>query len=180
MLPPNPRALPVGLVASVVHPDEDRRSLLLFRLAGHTLAIAARDVVEVAPVVRITELPGAPLAVEGMIRFRGAVVAVLDLRGRFGIGSPPVALDEHLVVVRAGARTVAFRVDHALRLVELRDRDLAAAEALVPGVRHVRAVAHVEGDLIYVHDPATFLDAAEGARLDQALARLSAREVPAQ
>lgn len=148
-------------------------TFLLVRLGSHTLAIAAAAVAEVAPAVEVAPLPGAPAAVEGMVRYRGAVVPVLDVAGRLGLARRPVALDEHLVVVTAGGRTAAFRVHEALRLVTLDGSALAAAEPLAPGARCLRAAAAVDDAVVWVHDPARFLAPDEATRLDEALARLA-------
>lgn len=52
---------------------------LLLEVAGHRLAIAARDVVEVIPAIPLQRPPHCPLQVAGFCVYRGHVVPVVDL-----------------------------------------------------------------------------------------------------
>ena len=62
--------------------------LLVFRLAGEQYALPVPDVAEVVPRASLTRLPGAPDGILGMLRLRGALLPVVDLRTRLGL--PPV------------------------------------------------------------------------------------------
>src|SRR5262245_54805748 len=104
------------------------QKLLLFELAARRCAVLARDVVEFVRAVEIRPLPHAPLVVEGIIDLRGEIVPVLDIRSRFRLAARPLQPSDHFLVVIAGARKVALRVDRALSLLEL--ATLPVADAL--------------------------------------------------
>src|SRR5262249_2656363 len=120
--------------------------------------------------VAITPLPKAPAVVEGVINVRGALVPVLDIRGRFRLPPKPLEPADHLIVARVGERPVALRVDRALELVRLEASAAERAETPVPGVEYVAQIARLPGGLVLIHDLNTFLSQAESFRLGEALA----------
>ncbi|MBW3662513.1 MAG: chemotaxis protein CheW [Actinobacteria bacterium] len=144
--------------------------LVVFGLHGQRYALAAEDVIEVQRMVQLVALPGAPRIVEGVFDLRGRLVPVLDVRDRFGLAPKPVDPADHLVIARAGARTVALRVDAVLGLTEVPQDRIDRAASRFPGVIHVEGVAHDDEGLIVLHDLATFLALEEEDRLDAALA----------
>lgn len=144
----------------------------MFELSSRRFAIAASEVEQVALVVKVTPLPGAPPVIEGVIDVHGAVVPVFDVRARFELPARPVGPFDHLVIARAGARRVGVRVDQVVGLVEVADERLTAAEAVTRGTDRVVGVARLVdgGGLVVVHDLAAFLTQAEAADLDASLA----------
>jgi purine-binding chemotaxis protein CheW len=143
--------------------------MLVFELDGQRYGLPLASVREVVRAVWVAPLPSAPAIVEGVVNLRGRPVPVLDLRGRFGVAERAPHPDEHLVVAEVGGRRVAFRVDRAQGLASVAPELLAAAEAVAPGVRHVDRIASDDAGVIFVHDPAAFLSAAESVALDAAL-----------
>lgn len=146
--------------------------VLLFEIAGRLYGLPAEQVREVLPAATLTPLPDAPAVVEGVLDVRGEIVPVLDIRARFRLPPRAIAYSDHLVVARAGARTVAIRVDqaHELRALE-RDAisDVADPDGGLPGVRYVAGVARLPDGLLVLHDLATFLSADEHVALDALL-----------
>src|SRR5271165_2485385 len=68
--------------------DSDRdaaRSFVVFRLGGEGYALEVMRVQEVLDVHSLTEVPGGPACLLGVINLRGHVVPVYDLRLPFGL-----------------------------------------------------------------------------------------------
>jgi purine-binding chemotaxis protein CheW len=143
-------------------------SLLVFSLDRERCALVADKVREVVRAVAVASLPKAPAIVEGVINVRGEIVPVLDIRGRFGL--PPAALhpDQHFIVVRAGARTVALRVDRAHDLVEV-DARIVESPAVAPGAKYLAGIARLADGLLVIHDIESFLSLDEGRAVDRAI-----------
>lgn len=155
--------------------------LLVFELEGHRFGLRLADVEEVVRAVLPVPLPRAPSIVEGLIDVRGVLVAVLDVRGRFGLPSRALAPDQHLVLARAwdahgGERRVALRVDRVADLVRVEDVDPGELERAGPGSPHVAGVARLPDGLLLIHALSRFLSEAEADALDRALRE---REAPA-
>ncbi|HEX2206001.1 MAG TPA: chemotaxis protein CheW [Longimicrobium sp.] len=144
--------------------------VLVFEVAGERYALALAAVREVVRAVAVSRLPGAPAAVQGVIGVRGALVAVLDLRARFGLPAKPVDPAEHFVIAHDGARTVALRADRVAGIERVDPAEVADPRAEVPGAPYVSGAARTAEGLVLVHDLAAFLDAGEAAALDAALA----------
>jgi purine-binding chemotaxis protein CheW len=144
--------------------------LLTFDLGGIRCALPATDVREVVRAVSVLPLPGSPEAVEGVINVRGTLVPVLNLRRRLRLPEKPIGVSDHLVLVRAGDRDVAVRVDRALAVVAATDDCLATPGADITAP-FISAVGRLVDGLVLVHDLRRFLDASEQASLDTAAKR---------
>jgi chemotaxis-related protein WspB len=73
---------------------------LLLRLGADRYAIDAGCVVEVLPIVRLKNIPCAPMGVAGIMSFRGSAIPVVDL-GIIALGTAtPARMMTRIVVVR--------------------------------------------------------------------------------
>jgi len=69
-----------------VDSDRDRaQSFVVFRLGGEGYALEVMRVQEVLDMQYLTEVPGGPRYLLGVINLRGRVVPVYDLRNAFGL-----------------------------------------------------------------------------------------------
>lgn len=143
---------------------------LLFTIDSARYAIGAETVLEMVRAVAVTTLPGAPVAVAGIINVRGSVVPVFDMRFRFGAPQRRVAPADHFVLVRATGRTVALHVDTILDLADIDTNSITDASAAVPSTRYIAGVAPMPDGLLLIHDVDTFLSGVEAETLDTALA----------
>lgn len=150
--------------------------LLTFDLDGLRFAFPADRVVQVVQMVAISPLPGAPAVVEGVVNVRGTVMPVLDLRGRLGLPPRPVEPGQHLVILAAGARSAAVRVDAVDEFLSIPESDITPSERLadagIGAVRspYVSGVAETVNGTTIIYDLATFLSLSESSSIDQALA----------
>ncbi|MGH7589840.1 MAG: chemotaxis protein CheW [Gemmatimonadales bacterium] len=142
---------------------------LVFEVAGRRLALPASALHEVVRAVAITPLPKAPPIVEGVVNVRGTLVPALDIRQRFGLPGVPVAPGQHLLIARAGSRTVALRVDRALDLIAVDKSAIASAARVAPGAEYVAGIAKLPDGVLVIHDLERFLSLDEAADIDAAL-----------
>lgn len=88
---------------------------LTFMLAGEEYGVAILQVQEIKGWDKVTRIPHTPDYVLGVINLRGAVVPILDLRRRLGLGSVEFGPTTVVIVVRANKgdseRTVGVVVD---------------------------------------------------------------------
>ncbi len=110
------------------------RKLLLFRSGGQVFAVDAGAVLEILPALPATRIPGAPVAVRGLVNVRGMLVTVVDAARAIGVGSALDAGGGNLILVETGSRSVALAVDEVLDLVSVSDTALDDRASL-PGVR---------------------------------------------
>ena len=149
--------------------------ILTFDLDGQRYGFPADSVVQVVQMVAISPLPGAPAIVEGVVNVRGAIVPVFDLRARFTLPPRPLDPGQHLVILRAGTRQSAVRVDAVEDFVSIPDAEIAGPGALAGsgigarGTRHVAGVAATADGTTIIYDLSAFLSLDESATLDDAL-----------
>jgi purine-binding chemotaxis protein CheW len=110
------------------------------RCGNGTYAIASELVREIAPLGRLTRLPGAPAHVLGIQNLRGQLVTVVDLGARL-TGAPSRAAERTVLVLQVGQRHLGVVGDEVTEVFDLVDyaankRTDGASESLVAGVGH--------------------------------------------
>jgi purine-binding chemotaxis protein CheW len=131
---------------------------LTFMLAGEEYGVDILRVQEIKGWDKVTRIPHTAKFVLGVINLRGAVVPILDLRCRFGLGSSDFGPTTVVIVVRAvtksGERTVGMVVD---AVSEVYNVDMAASKP-PPDVCanadtvFVKALATVGGKMLILLD----------------------------
>ena len=145
-------------------------SFLRVRLGGATVGLPAMAVQQIVRAVAIMPLPGAPPILEGAVNVRGAVVGVVDVRARLGFPARPLDPEQFLVLVTAGSRTLAIRVDEVDDLVDVSDADVHAQSELWPALRQLSGLAARPDGVLAIYDVEAFVSQAEAEALDAALA----------
>jgi purine-binding chemotaxis protein CheW len=105
--------------------------VLTLELEGEIFAIEASHVREILDLVPITDVPGAPPFVNGLINVRGKVVPLADLRVRFGMEQKPPTVDTRIVVLELeldGEPVIAgIRADKVHEVAEVAAAELQEA-----------------------------------------------------
>ncbi|WP_017905103.1 chemotaxis protein CheW [Pseudomonas asplenii] len=104
--------------------EEQPRQYLTFRVGRDLFGVATRYVREILEFHAITQVPMMPPLVRGVINLRGAVVPIIDLAERFGLGNTEL-----------GSRT-------CIVIVELQDSD--EVQLMGALVNSVNAVTEIE------------------------------------
>ncbi len=146
----------------------DEAAVLVFELARTRCGVAARAVHEVIRAVAITPVSSTVPWLEGVIDVRGTVIPVLDIRERLGLPAATLHPDQHFLLVDAGTRRVALRVDRALDLIHVTPAALEPASA-APGARRVAGIARHPDGLVIIQDLDAFLSLDEGRLVDAAM-----------
>ncbi|HUP48578.1 MAG TPA: chemotaxis protein CheW [Thermoanaerobaculia bacterium] len=98
----------------------DQIELLTFVLAGEQYAIDIEQVVEIITPRPVTRVPNADPSVVGILSLRGAVVTLIDARGRLRHGGAGEGgADARVIVVQHDGETAGFLVDRVLRVVKV-------------------------------------------------------------
>ncbi|MCC6332600.1 MAG: purine-binding chemotaxis protein CheW [Myxococcales bacterium] len=132
--------------------------LCVLRVGAEEYVVDLSRVDEILPIPEVTPVPRAPGFVEGVVKLRGEVVPVVDVRKRLGVlpGQGQVLTPsgkprnrERLLVCRIGRRRVGFLVDavtHVLKVprASLRPAPLASGPGRQP---HVLGVCGEAGQL---------------------------------
>ena len=145
------------------------QAILVYEVAGQRFGLPAAAVQEVVRAVAIVPLPEAPRLVEGVIDLRGEIVPVVDLRARFSLPSRPLSSSDQFLIVRAGDRALALRVDRALDLVEVDPDRLEAARTAFADGRARFGYAKLPDGLVPILDADDTLPSEEAEELRELL-----------
>lgn len=138
-------------------------------VAGTRYGVPLDRVVEVAPRVHVSPLPGTAAPLVGYLSYRGRALPAVDLRALFGVTAATEPLEEHIVIARAARRPVALLVDRALGLISV---DTSALAAPPVSSKAVAGIVPLSGGLLFIADLDAVLSLEEERAVDDALARL--------
>ncbi len=145
-------------------------ALLVFELDAQRFGLPLTRAARIIQAVSVTPLPGAPAIVLGVVDIAGAVLPVIDMRRRFGRAPRAIQLSDQLVLADTGRRPVALLVDAATAVVDAPAEDLAAGDALLPGLGPVDGALMLADGLVLISDLDRLLSLDEEAALDGAMA----------
>jgi purine-binding chemotaxis protein CheW len=145
------------------HRHDPAKNLVGFLVGDVEYAVPITRVKEIANPLAIAALPHPPLSVVGVADYRGEVVAVVDLRTRFGLAPAPQSRRTKWIVVDVSGHHLAFVVDAVTDVFGTGGADLRPAPALGSGneARGVAGVANHGKALVFVLDTARFRDIVE-------------------
>lgn len=150
---------------------QDGRHLVVFRLDKESYGIEVSTVREIFPIQKITHVPNAPEYVEGVINLRGKVVAVIDLRRRFGFEVTGTTSESRIVVVEHDGEDVGMIVDAVYEVISVGAGDIAPATEITEqhSAGLTRGFAKLHEKLVILVDIETVLAAEEVDSPQQAL-----------
>jgi len=128
----------------------ERLELISFRVAEQAFCLDIMAVREIRGWTPATPLPHSPPYVRGVINLRGAVLPILDLKARLGLGASEPDARSVIIVVHIDRRLVGLLVDG---VSEILAADRAAIQP-TPNVgcdtvsRFVRGIIAQEGRMI--------------------------------
>jgi purine-binding chemotaxis protein CheW len=129
--------------------------VLIVRLAGERVALAAGEVESVVEIDAVTPVPGAAAHVAGLAALRSRVVTVIDCVAALGAGRTDACRDAAVAVV--DGHPYALLVDSVEDVVSAGEpRPLPGALA-AGWSRVARATVEAEGDLLLLLDVAALV-----------------------
>jgi purine-binding chemotaxis protein CheW len=156
-------------------PGESVAQYLTFQLVGQQYGVEILRVQEIKGWEKPTRLPHAPVHIQGVINLRGAVVPILDLRQRFGLGEAEYGRTTVVIVVKVetprGELTAGMVVDGVCEVCNISARDLRAPPEMAGAIDtdFVRGLAMVDDKMLILLDVGrlvgnTLADSATGSK----------------
>ncbi len=94
-------------------------SLCAFEVGGEGFVLDLLRVREILRPMKVTPVPKGPAHLEGVIHLRGAVIPVVDLRKRLGVGVAKSEPHNRLIVCWIGRRQVGLVVDRVTEVIRI-------------------------------------------------------------
>jgi len=140
------------------------QQLLTFNVDNQRFALHLDSVERVIRAVAVTNLIDAPPFIEGVIDYNGEVIAVLNMRKRFGYPVQEIKLSDHFVIANTSHRTLALVVDQVSDVLLPDLQDVYASKELVAGIELMPVLRDDKG-LILVYDLEKLLSIVEDIQL---------------
>ena len=109
--------------------------LVTFTLDGVEFGLDIDRVQEITPRTNITNVPGSPSFVLGVVNLRGMIIPVLDSRQRFHLPAKEATDKTRIIVIGLAGQPTGLMVDSVSEVVKLDDFTLRDTPPLVAGVR---------------------------------------------
>lgn len=110
--------------------DDPIVQLCTFRIGGEDYAVDIMRVREIIHPLAITPVPRAPASVEGVVRLRGEVIPVLDVRKRLGLPASAPTRRTRFLVVNVARRRIGLVVDEVCEVIRLPRAEIRPAPPL--------------------------------------------------
>lgn len=143
--------------------------LLIFKLDDWKCALDISTVDRTYRAVAVTPLPEAPSIIKGVVNVHGSVLPVVNLRVRFQLPAKKLVPSAHFIVAHTLQRPVVLLVDSIEGVVECDEQDIALADAILPGIEHIKGALRLKDGIILIHDLGRLLSIEEEAALERAM-----------
>jgi purine-binding chemotaxis protein CheW len=143
--------------------------LVVFALDGQSYAVELITVQRVAHAIEVTPLPHAPQVILGVINVQGYLMAVVNLRHRFGLPERKIDPQDQFVIVDTPTRRVALVVDAVIGIRAVPRQGILSGKEITSELHSVQGIAKLADDLIFIQDLDQCLSLQEERMLDDAL-----------
>ena len=126
------------------------RELLSFRVGEQEFCVDIMIVREIRGWVPETPLPHAPTYVRGVVNLRGAVLSIIDLSERLGLGAANPSAQHVIIVSQIGTQTVGLLVSAVSDILTVSDRMIQPTPAVASGMasNYVQGLLTVENRMV--------------------------------
>ena len=134
--------------------DRSELELLSFRVGEQEYSVDIMSVREIRGWTRATPLPHSDPYVRGVINLRGAVLPIIDLSCRLGIGTTETTERNVIIVVQLEGQSIGLLVDAVSDILSIPRSDLQAPPDMLADAANsfVRALTVVEGRMLRILD----------------------------
>jgi purine-binding chemotaxis protein CheW len=146
----------------------EKLKVVVFRLADHEHAVDVRQVREILINTPVSHVLEAPDFVEGVIKLRGRIVPVIDLRKRLRLPAIRKSRESCIIVVRFNQKTAGFLVDSASEILNIPSDKIEAPTEMVGGIHtdFIRGLVYLDTRFLVILDLDRVLTASEQELID--------------
>ncbi len=134
--------------------ENETLQLVTFELGSEMFAAPLIRIQEIIRYTDIIKVPQAPDFIEGIINLRGRVIAVIDLKRRFGMPSGEHESRSRIIVAEIAGVRVGLAVDAVARVLRVSSKQFERTPGIVSGVQQkfVAGVVKETNGMIIVLD----------------------------
>jgi purine-binding chemotaxis protein CheW len=127
---------------------------LAFRLGEEEYGVDILKVQEIREHDAVTRIANAPAYIRGIVNLRGAIVPILDLRLRFGLGAREHVSSGVVIVLHIADRVIGMLVDSVSDVISLGAGDVRPAPRMgtTLGTDFLLGIGTIEGRMLILLD----------------------------
>jgi len=128
--------------------------LVAFRIGKELFGVGIESIREIVRFPEITEVPDAPVFLEGVINLRGKIVPVVDLRKRLRLHGEEKTKATRVLITENGRNMIGLHVDSVSEVLKIQPDAIEEPPEMVSaiGVEYITGVAKVADRLIILLD----------------------------
>ncbi len=145
--------------------------VLVFKILESEYVFDVSRIQEIIQPKELAHLDGIPGYVEGLLKRRGHIVPVVDLRKRLDLEIAPHTEESCVIVARLSFGLVGFLVDAVLELLNVQTSDFEIPSRLIAGISqsYLQGIAHLGDRLLVMLDFEQIFSPDEQVELGQLL-----------
>jgi purine-binding chemotaxis protein CheW len=126
------------------------RELISFRIGDQEFCVDIMEVREIRGWTPATALPQAPPVVRGVINLRGAVLPIVDLGARLGLGTADPTARHVIIVAQVQNQIVGLLVDAVSDILTVTDEEIQPTPDVASEMvrNFVRGLLAIEGRMV--------------------------------
>lgn len=166
--------------------EEDQ--YLVFTVKSQEFGLRALQVQEISSALGTTEVPNAPLYVDGILNLRGRLVSVINFRKKFGFEPKERDEDTRIIILEHEGFPVGILVDSVEEVIKIPDEEVqrlptSAATSTSAEEEYIAGVGVLDTRLVILLDidkVLTRTELMEMSAIEQAIGDVRARENTAE
>lgn len=172
------------MIEDVEEEEFEQDQYLVFIVKSQEFGVRALQVQEISSVLGTTEVPNAPLYVEGILNLRGRLVSVINFRKKFGFEPKERDEDTRILIVEHGGFPIGILVDSVEEVIKIPDEEVqrlptSATTAVSAEEEYISGVGVLDSRLVILLDidkVLTKTELMEASAMEQAIDDVRARE----
>ncbi|MBI4823211.1 MAG: chemotaxis protein CheW [Nitrospirae bacterium] len=138
------------------------KQFIVFGLGEEDFGIDIKNVVEILKYQKVRGLPNLPDFISGIITVRGDVIALIDMRKRFGIRFSQ-SKNERIILIRAEGEKVGLVVDAVREIASFSNEEMTLPPAIFKGLKteYLEGIAKKKGSVVILLSIESLLSAEE-------------------
>lgn len=137
----------------------DGIQLVVFTLNDEICGVETTQVKEIVKYESTTKMPNMPKFIDGVISLRGAVVPVVNLNKRFGLGNTEITKKTKIIINDLEGKLIGFIVNDVSEITKLPAQDIEDTPEIIKKIdnSYLKNVGKKGEELISILDLSTIL-----------------------
>ena len=122
---------------------EEEVQLVIFKLGNEEYGVDIHDVREIIKIPEITQMPNAPIFIDGIINLRGKIVVVINLLKRFGDLEEQESKGTHIIIAEVNGSSFGILVSAVSEVLTLSREEIRKSPGILSTKIHTDYISGI-------------------------------------